>query len=278
MTMSAGTLRPAEPCAHRSGMAGSSRSNGRTAVSARQAVRPGEDVVGGETIRFQILDAGGHFRRRAPAIRRAVAAAVAYVEAVSDLSNVDLIVHPTDFGRDQFAIAAFTMGPHNVHIGVERSQLSSDDLEAEVYRTTIHELHHALRWRSIGRWTVAEAVILEGLALLADRAAAGRQDSVDRPLWNTEQALAYVVRHYDHRLEDHRNWLYTSEAEQPGAVARAYTVGLLLMQGALATLRIDAWAAAARPAGELIDAGLRAQGLRAAGGGGVGRLGTTSPP
>ena len=216
------------------------------------------------TIRCQILDAGGHFRRRAPLIRRAVAEAVRYVEDVSDLGDVDLVVHPTDFGRDQFAIAAFTMGPHNIHIGVERSQLSSEDLEAELFRTVVHELHHALRWRSIARWTVAEAVILEGLALVADHAAAGRQDWVDRPLADLEGALSYVIAHRDRRLEDHRAWLYTSEPQQPGAVARAYTVGLLLMRGAMRALRTDPWSAARRPAAELIDAGLHAQERRRA--------------
>lgn len=208
------------------------------------------------TIRCQILDAGGHFRRRGPTIRRAVASAVDYVERASPLSNVDLIVHPTDFGRDQFAIAAFTMGPHNIHIGIERSQLSSEDLEADVYRTTIHELHHALRWRAIGRWTVAEAVILEGLALLADHMAAGPQDWLDRPLSNVDKALDYVIEHRHHRLEQHRGWLYTSEPEQPGAVARAYTVGLMLMRRALDALDVDPWAAAALSADTLVDAGL----------------------
>ena len=210
------------------------------------------------TIRVQILDAGGFFRRREPMIRRTVKAAVGHVEAASDLTDVDLIVHPTDFGRDQFSIAAFTMGPHNIHVGVERSQLSSDDLEADLFRTTVHELHHAARWRHIKRWTVAEAVILEGLALLADHEIAGPQDSTDRPLADVRTALDYVVDHRAEKLEGHRNWLYTSEPEQPGAVPRIYTVGLLTMRAALKRLGLTPWGAASRDAEELMDAGLAA--------------------
>ena len=208
------------------------------------------------TIRVQILDAGGFFRRRLPLIRRTVETAVAYVEERSALMDVDLIVHPTDFGRDQFAIAAFTMGPNNIHIGVERSQLSSEELEGDLYRTTIHELHHALRWRQITRWTVGEAVILEGLALLADHEACGPQEGVDRPLSDVTGALRYVAEHSDAKLENHRSWLYTSEAAQPGGVARAYTVGLLVMRAACERLSLDPWAAALRPAEELMIAGL----------------------
>jgi len=184
-----------------------------------------------------------------------VQAAVTHVEAVSDLTDVDLIVHPTDFGRDQFSIAAFTMGPNNIHIGIERSQLSSEDLEPDLLRTTVHELHHALRWRHVGRWTMGEAVILEGLALIADHAVGGPQDGVDRPLADVVEALDFVARHRDEPLENHRNWLYTSEPEQPGAIARAYTVGLLVMRNALSELELDSWQAAKLPAATLLDAG-----------------------
>lgn len=208
------------------------------------------------TIRTQILDAGGFFRRRRSLIGRTVEDAVRHVEARSALSNVDLIVHPLDHGRDQFAIAAFTMGPHNIHIGIERSQLSSEDLDLDLFRTTVHELHHSLRWRAVTRWTVGEAVILEGLAVLADHAAAGPQDEVDRPLSDVRTALDYVLAHRGDSLEKHRNWLYTSEPEQPGAVPRIYSVGLLMMRAALFEIGGDPWSAASRKADDLLDAAL----------------------
>ncbi|UWQ20930.1 DUF2268 domain-containing putative Zn-dependent protease [Jannaschia sp. W003] len=178
-----------------------------------------------------------------------------HVGAVSDLSDVDLIVHPTDFGRDQFPIAAFTMGPNNIHIGIERSQLSSEELESELLRTTVHELHHALRWRYVSRWTVGEAVILEGLALVADHAVGGPQEGVDRPLSDIAEAMEYVTSHRDEKLENHRNWLYTSEPSQPGGIARVYTVGLLMMRNAILELGGDSWNAAKLPAPRLLDAG-----------------------
>ena len=210
------------------------------------------------SIRVQILDAGGFFRRRLPLVRRAVQQAVAHVESVSDLSDVDLVVNPTDFGRDQFSIAAFTMGPHNIHIGVERSQLSSDDLETDLFRTTVHELHHAARWREIGKWTVGEALILEGLALVADHAAAGPQDLTDRPLEDVGGALDYMVANRREKLEAHRSWLYTSEPTQPGAIPRVYTVGFLLMDAATRRLGLTAWEAAKLDAETLLETAVMA--------------------
>ncbi|MEM8824294.1 MAG: DUF2268 domain-containing putative Zn-dependent protease [Pseudomonadota bacterium] len=210
------------------------------------------------TIRLQILDAGGHFRRRRPLIRRIMTEAIDYAVARSDLSNVDLVVHPTDFGADQFPVSAFTMGPHNIHIGIERSQLGSDDLELDIFRAAVHELHHAHRWRFVHRsWTVAEALTLEGLAVLADQQAAGPQDGIDRPLHDPAGALGHVASIRDNPIERHRNWLYQAEATQPGGFARIYTIGNLLLGAALDGLKLDPWQAARLSAADLLDAGGR---------------------
>ncbi|MEM9796976.1 MAG: DUF2268 domain-containing putative Zn-dependent protease [Pseudomonadota bacterium] len=215
------------------------------------------------TIRLHILDSGCHFGRRLPLIRRTLEAAIHHVEQRSDLSNVDMAVHPIDFGHDQFPISAFTMGPHNIHIGIERSQLSSEELEPDLYRFTIHELHHALRWRHVAKvWTVAEAVVLEGLAVLADHDAAGPQDLTDRPLSAPEDALATLAVIRGDRLEGQRDWLYSSETAQPGGIGRVYSVGHLVMKSALAALSLDPWQAALHPADALVDAGMHALAAR----------------
>ncbi|MEM7643133.1 MAG: DUF2268 domain-containing putative Zn-dependent protease [Pseudomonadota bacterium] len=211
------------------------------------------------TIRTHVFDAGGHFGRALPTIRRTLAAAVDHVSQVSALDNVDMVVQPVDFGTDQYPIAAFTSGPHNIHIGIERSQLRSEDLEDELYRSTIHELHHALRWRHLTKpWTVGEMVTLEGLALLADHAAAGPQDEVDRPLSDPDRALADLAAIRCDPLSRHRAWLYSSEDAQPGGVGRVYALGALLMSAALARLSLDPWTAADRPARDLLDHGYAA--------------------
>ncbi|KIT14647.1 DUF2268 domain-containing putative Zn-dependent protease [Jannaschia aquimarina] len=212
------------------------------------------------TIRVQFLDPGGLFRRKAPLIRRTVAEAVEYVQSVSDLSDVDVIVHPADHGPDQFLISSFTSNPHHIDLGIERSQLSSEELESELFRVAVHELHHAKRMRAFSRWTVGESVILEGLALLADHVASGPQDEVDRPLANVQEAVDYVLAHRNEPLAGHRNWLYSPEPEQPGAVHRVYTVGHLLMTGALKRLDLNAWEAADLPAEQLLAPGFAEQG------------------
>ncbi|MEM7711833.1 MAG: DUF2268 domain-containing putative Zn-dependent protease, partial [Pseudomonadota bacterium] len=186
------------------------------------------------TIRLHVFDAGGHFGRALPKIKRTLSAAIEHVRAASTLTDVDMVVHPVDFGSDQYAISAFTSGAHNVHIGIERSELSSDDLEDDLYRAVIHELHHALRWRYLEkRWTVGETIVLEGLALLADHDAAGPQDYTDRPLSDPTRALAHVKTIRSDMVNQHRAWLFSPEEAQPGAAARVYTLGTLLMSAAL---------------------------------------------
>ena len=100
-------------------------------------------------------------------MRDAVTAGIDWVLQRSALSDVDVILYPTDFGRD-WSISAHTAGPHLVVIGVDVALLTSDALYQEVRCCLVHELHHCLRWRHVPRWTVAEAVILEGLAKRAD--------------------------------------------------------------------------------------------------------------
>ncbi|MBM2577355.1 hypothetical protein JQC91_13685 [Jannaschia sp. Os4] len=208
------------------------------------------------TIRTHILDAGGLFGRRLPKVNRTVDAAVTYVCKRSRLTNVDLVVQPTDFGRDRMAVDAFCMSGHSVHVGIEREALTSDDWEDDLYRAVVHELHHALRWRHVRRWTVGEALVLEGLALLADQAAAGPQDVTQRPMEDYDGALDYIHVHRDAPIHGHQRWLYSPEPEQPGAGHRIYTAGHHLMRAALRDLHITPWTAARRTGSELLDAGL----------------------
>ncbi len=206
------------------------------------------------SIRVQILDSGGFFGRRRALIRRTIDAALAHVHAICGLTDVDLVIHPNDHGPDQFCISAFTMGPHNIHIGIERSQLSSDELEADLYRTLVHELHHALRWRHVARkWSVGEVIVLEGLALLADERAAGPHDDIARPLSDPDAALSYLARFRDADVAAHRAWLYAPEPAQPGGAARVYTIGRMLMERAIDARGLGPWAAAAIPADDLLD-------------------------
>jgi hypothetical protein len=211
-------------------------------------------------MRLQILDAGGHFGRRLPMIRRTLNRAVSHVADFCDLGDVDVVVHPKDQGPDQWPVEAFTLGPHNIHISIERSQLSGEELEAEVFRCAVHELHHAWRWRHMGRrtWCVGEAIVLEGLAVLADHLAAGPHDATDRPLHDPCLAVRQLEAIMAEPVRRHRVWLHSPEPSQPGGVSRIYSVGRLVMRAATVAEGIDPWVAARRPTRDLMEAGLGA--------------------
>lgn len=104
-----------------------------------------------------MFDAGHRFgphRAELPA-----AAAVRHVRARSGLSNVDILIHPLDLGEHEIGVFGQTLGPHNVHIGIEVSQFGDPDLAGDLFRVIVHEPHHALRWRHVrSRWTIAEVV------------------------------------------------------------------------------------------------------------------------
>lgn len=217
------------------------------------------DAADQMTIRVHYFDAGKLFGRSMATIRRTLVDAVAHVEDRSTLADVDVVVQPLDSGRDQFPIAAFTMGPHNIHIGIERSQLRGDDMEADLFRAAVHEMHHALRWRHRGPiWTVGEVVVLEGLALLADTAAAGPDDETDRPLTDPGAALQKLERIRAEPLSAHRHWLYSSEDSQPGGPERVYSLGRLVLGAALEAIDADPWQAATMRADDLLSCGAAA--------------------
>ena len=208
------------------------------------------------TIRTHILDAGALFGRARPRVARTIERAVTYVQRRSKMQDVDLVVQPTDFGEGRMPVEAFCMSGHNVHIGVERAALRTEELEEDLYRVVVHELHHALRWRHVRTWTVGEGIVLEGLALLADQAAAGPQDVTQRPMKDVIGAIDYIGTHRDAPIRRHQRWLYSPEPEQPGAGDRVYTAGHRVMRAALQGLHISPWTAARRPGDVLLDAGL----------------------
>ena len=215
--------------------------------------------VAAMTIRLHYFDAGNAFGDRLAEIRDALGEAKAHVEERSALREVDVVVQPLDFGHDQFPISAFTAGPHNVHIGIERSQIDSDQLEPDLFRTAVHELHHALRWRHSGpSWSVCEVIVLEGLAILADHAAAGPDGQTDRPLDDPGAALARLQEIRQEPVEGHRRWLYSPEDSQPGGPERVYSLGSMVMRAALGSLDLDPWQAGERSAEDLVAEGLSA--------------------
>ena len=208
-------------------------------------------------IRIRVFDAGRRFGRHDAAIRGVVADAILHVRGRSALSDVDIVIQPLDFGEHEIGVAGVTMGPNNVHIGIEIARLDDEEFDVELLRVAVHELHHALRWRHLmSRWTVAEVVAMEGLAVLADQGAAGGQDDMDRPFDDEAAAMRHVASIAGESLVGHRAWIYTTEPGQPGGAARVYRLGVLLMRAALREGGLDPWSAARLPAADLVAAGL----------------------
>lgn len=170
------------------------------------------------------------------------------------LTDVDVAIFPTDWGADQPEANAFTMGPHGVHVGIELAHLPRYDIQSAFYRLMIHELHHCFRWRHVPRWSVSEALALEGLALLADEAMAGpRANAMPAPV--DPQAELAVLRKKGHKkMEKHRDWLYAPDAK--GAPFRIYTLGRYVMERALRQLDLDPFEAATHSADRLVEASL----------------------
>jgi hypothetical protein len=212
-------------------------------------------------IRVHVFDVRGRFGTGRMALESLLYDAVAHVRARSRLRNVDLVVQPLDGTTGSYPIIGKTFDGNNVHIAVDPSFLDEEDGEAELSRTCVHELHHALRWRHVRRWTVAEAVVLEGLALVADHDAAGPAGVfADRALRDPNGALDYLARNSEAPAALHDRWLYSSEPEHPGDASRVYKAGKLVVGAALQALDETAWDAVRRPGIELVREGMAALG------------------
>lgn len=212
----------------------------------------------GLSLDLHLHDRGGAFGPRRAMIEAAARDGMAWVRARADLQDVDILLYPTDFGHDQ-GVNAVSTGPHLVSFGLDIAILDDPELDQIVRCCVVHELHHCLRWRHIPHWSVAECVILEGLAKIADIEAyrAHMPDAPD-PGWAMAEPGrldAEFADLSDRDMEDARDWLYAAEpGTPPGTPARIYTVGLRHMQAALAQLGQDAWAAARLPAATLVAA------------------------
>lgn len=206
-------------------------------------------------VALHLLDPGDAFGVAQGAIRDAVQSGIAWVSDRAPVPDIALVVYPTDFGRD-FRFAAHASGPHNAIIGIDCAVLAAPNLSADLRRTTIHELHHCLRWPHVPHWTVGEACILEGLALLADeQARPPDHQQPTYPVADPDKLDRDFATQAPCDMEDARGWLYTCEPGTPdNAPFRIYTAGRRAMVRALARLDMDPWQALALPADILIAA------------------------
>jgi hypothetical protein len=210
-------------------------------------------------IRVHVFDAGRRFAAHRTLLDAIVEQAVRHVSDQSGLTEVDLVIQPIDGTAGGFPIQASTSDGHSIHIGLDPTFLDDRDVDDELLRTVVHELHHALRWRYVRKWTVAEVVALEGLALAADRAVCRDVVEVDEPpAEEAEKLIAYLAAHGEEAALQHRTWLYSSDPARPGDPGRVYRAGQLLMDAALAALDKTPWQAVRRSGLELVEEGARA--------------------
>ncbi len=202
------------------------------------------------TIDLHIFDRGGAFGQERIDIRNAVQRGIDWALAQTVLKDIDVILYATDFGRDQ-TLSAVATNASTALIGVDTAMLALPDRDTRVTRCTVHELNHCHRWPHVPRWTVAEAVILEGLVQMADAELPGVPAHSDAD----PSLLPELAERVDDDMEDHRDWLYTSV--DTDTTFRIYTAGLALIERATKRLELAVWDATTRPAIELLDAGLR---------------------
>ena len=206
------------------------------------------------SIEIHIFDQGHAFGHMRGTIDLTARRAAEDTALRSGLDHVDVAIHPCDGGDDLSDATATALGPHNLHVGIALSRLAGYDVQTAFYRLMVQKLHQCLRWRHVTRWTLAEGVAWDGLALLAGEALAGPPPQ-PVPLPSDPQAAFSVLRKKGHKkLEKHRSWL--SEPDVPGAPGRALTIGRYVMQQALDHLKLDPFQAANVSADRLLQAAL----------------------
>lgn len=187
------------------------------------------------SLTFHILKESGRLNKFLPTIEKTCKKANEEINQRFFVKNVDIIIMDNAYGAIPIiGVGGHTYTPHVVIVSLNPSfpQLSQI-LGDELLDTVAHEVHHAVRWQSIGYGeNLLEAMVSEGLADHFAREITGRIDLQpwDRSLSPEQLATLFekAKGEYLNKEYNHSEWFFGSEEKQiPGWTA--YALGFELV-------------------------------------------------
>lgn len=116
---------------------------------------------------LHILNAHGRFTQYQEQIEAVFALSVQRVTEIMPVSNVDVVFYlEPEAVIPEFGIGGYSPAGDRIMIAADPDNANFEkSLENEFLTTLGHELHHCLRWRTVGYGrTLLEALVSEGLA------------------------------------------------------------------------------------------------------------------
>lgn len=182
-------------------------------------------------VTLHILGASGRLQALEAQIRSAFSDAVARVSGVLTLPGVDVVVADNPPAAiPETGVGGYAPTAHLLYVSInpEHAALAST-IDAEIKSTLAHELHHCVRWESIGYGsTLLEACISEGLA---DHFDVEMNHGAPKP-WSTAvrgqelEALIEKARSEFDTAYDEQVWFWGAGAAPRWA---AYAIGFKLV-------------------------------------------------
>lgn len=186
------------------------------------------------SVHVHILATSKEMRPHAARLRRVTQRAVAAVKKCLPLKDVDIVLyHYPERTIPEFGIGGFTPDANTVFIALNpRNSKFERSVKKELFSTLVHELHHAVRCRTIGYGsTLWNSLIFEGLADHFDMEISGRKKPPpwSRALTEKQKKIwlkrAQPILHRPHfSPQDYRVWFIGSKKS---AIPRwtGYTLG-----------------------------------------------------
>ncbi|MEM9910609.1 MAG: DUF2268 domain-containing putative Zn-dependent protease [Pseudomonadota bacterium] len=175
------------------------------------------------------------------------------IQELVEVSDLDVMLVPTpNLSHPRFPVSGYCHNDHAVDCSVNPDHPRYEKtFDVEVPRSIVHEVHHALRYRFAGPWTVGENLVLEGLALCAEgalRCPPAEFEALPKDVHHSLVTKAHQQKSFPiNPNEDHRKYNWIWEANSPDHVANMYYVGRHIVETALANTSEDAFSAIKKP-------------------------------
>jgi hypothetical protein len=185
------------------------------------------------------------------------------IDRCSPLGDLDVVVFPTEnYTHPEGYHGGYTFGANSLEISVNpRHELFTKRFEIEFPALILHEVHHCLRYRHVGAWTVGELIVLEGLAMNAETAF-GDPPLPTESSMSEDTLLQLCVKacaaQHDESSEK-TAWVYGRDGDEE--TPYIYLIGRKLVTPALARLNKNAFEAVGESSQTLLEIGSKALGL-----------------
>lgn len=167
-----------------------------------------------DNIFVHILNAKGEFSIVFDAVNSSISKTVELVRTLLPIKNIDIIVqHAPENVIEVLGVGGYTPNAHTIYISLDATRANIlDIINNELIHTLVHEMHHAVRWNTVGYGeTLGEALVTEGLADHFDTELTGASAAIWTKSLSGDDLLNLLERarkEFDNSDYSHSDWFF----------------------------------------------------------------------